>query len=85
MTAKCKEYDQIQRLYQQKRVSRFTLKTARNSYYYTVRVAKWKCCEDFLQGAEEVQETIAGGATAEAKREPREQKLRDTERCWTVL
>lgn len=37
---KSKEYGRTRRLYQQKRASRFTLKAARNSYYYTVRRVK---------------------------------------------
>lgn len=49
---KCNEYGKIRRLYQQGRVSAFTLKAVRNAYYYTIPRAKKVYRRCFLQGAD---------------------------------
>lgn len=36
VAGKSKKYGWTQRMYQQKRASRFTIKTAKNTYYYMV-------------------------------------------------
>lgn len=51
------------------------MKMARNSYYYTVRRAKCKCWGDFLQGAEEVQDTAVAEADIRTQRDPRARQM----------
>lgn len=70
VAGKRKKYGWRGRLYQQKRASRFTSKIVRNAYNYTVRQDKCKCWEEFLQGAEEVQEATAAAGDTRTERDP---------------
>lgn len=76
-----KDYGRIKRLYQHRRVSKFTLRRTRNSYYHMVRQFKHKCWDELLQGPEEVQ----GKRTSDTQKEQENRGLTDTERCWIAL
>lgn len=57
------------------------MKTTRNSYYYTVWRAKCMCWKDFLQGAEEVQETAAVEADTRIKMDLKDRQMGDSDSC----